>query len=57
MKLYVYIAVFVSILIALAQIGNSLVILLLATFSIGVMTILAASIMDLQKPLTKKRRN
>lgn len=57
MKLYVYIAVFVSILIALAQIGNALVILLLATFSIGVMTILAASIMDLQKPLTKKRRN
>lgn len=57
MKLYVYIAVFLSILIALAQIGNALVILLLATFSIGVMTILAASIMDLQKPLTKKRRN
>ena len=56
MKLYVYIAAFISIMIALAQLGSAIIIVFLATFSIAVMALLIASIMDINQP-PKKRRN
>ena len=55
MKLYVYIAAFVSILIALAQLGSAIMIVFLAVFSIAVMALLIASIMDINQPPNKRR--
>jgi len=55
MKLIIYISIVVLILIALAQIGSAITILLLGIFSIGVMTLLAGSIMEINKPLKKPR--
>tara|TARA_Y100000741_G_scaffold340336_2_gene301829 strand:- start:119 stop:295 length:177 start_codon:yes stop_codon:yes gene_type:complete len=56
MKGLVYFAAFVMFVLAIAQLGNALMIILLAMFSVAVMSLLVVSIQEINRPPQNKKQ-
>lgn len=56
MKGLVYFAAFVMFVLAIAQLGNALMIILLAMFSVAVMSLLVVSIQEINRPSQNKKQ-
>ena len=56
MKGLVYFAAFVMFVLAIAQLGNALIIILLAMFSVAVMSLLVVSIQEINRPPQNKKQ-
>jgi len=57
MKGLIYFTAFVMFVIAIAQLGNALMIMLLAALSVAVMSLLVISVDQINRPSNKKQRS